>query len=257
MEDVEVKIISKPRLKNTVLIEGLPGIGLVGKLAADHMLDQLNAKKFAEIYSPYLPPQVTIQEDGTIKLVNNELYYWKDKKGVNDILLLLGDFQGITPDSQYRLSEKAIDICTKYGLEKIYTLGGLGTGEIVRKPKVFGAATDAAQVKELKKHGVEFREGGAIYGAAGLLLGLGMIKDIPAACLMGETHGQIIDAKSAEAVLNVLTKILKIDIDMTELAKKAKDTEDQLNKMSRMISEQKRATERQQQIVDETPSYIR
>ena len=255
MQDVEVKILEKPELKNTVLIEGLPGIGLVGKLAADHMLDKLKAKKFAEIYSPFLPPQVSIKEDGTVQLVNNEMYYWKGEK--NDIILLLGDFQGITPDSQYKLSEKAIDVGIEYGLKRIFTLGGLGTGDIVRSPKVFGAASSIEQVEELKKYGVIFRGGGAIFGAAGLLVGLGMLRGIPSACLMGETHGQIIDAKSAEAVLKVLTAILGIEMDMTELAGKARDTEDQMTKMSKMITDQKKAMERQQEFLDETPSYIR
>jgi len=255
MEDVEVRILQKPELKNAILIEGLPGIGLVGKLAADHMLDELKAEKFAELFSPYLPPQVSIQEDGTVKLVNNELYYWKGKK--NDLILLLGDFQGITPDSQYQLSEKAIEVAQKFGLKRIFTLGGLGTGDIVKHPKVFGAATTKEQVEELKKYGVIFRGGGAIFGAAGLLTGLAMLKNIPAACLMGETHGQIIDAKSAEAVLRVLTKILDIEMDMTELAKKARDTEEQMNKMGKMLSDQKKAVERQQEFLDETPSYIR
>jgi hypothetical protein len=255
MQDVEVRMIEKPELKNTVLIEGLPGIGLVGKLAADHMLDKLKAKKFAEIYSPFLPPQVSIKEDGTVQLVNNELYYWKGEK--NDIILLLGDFQGITPDSQYKLSEKAIDIAMQYGLKRIFTLGGLGTGDIVRNPKVFGAASTIAQVEELKKYGVIFRGGGAIFGAAGLIVGLGMLREIPSACLMGETHGQIIDAKSAEAVLKVLANILGIDMDMTELAGKAKETEEQMGKMSKMLTDQKKAMERQQEFLEETPSYIR
>ncbi|MBN2251051.1 MAG: proteasome assembly chaperone family protein [Candidatus Altiarchaeota archaeon] len=255
MEDVQTRILNKPRLKNTILIEGLPGIGLVGKLAADHMLDELKAKKFAEIYSPYLPPQVSIQGDGTIKLVNNELYCWKGRK--NDIILLLGDFQGITPDSQYRLSEKAIEVAQEFNLTRIYTLGGLGTGDIVKIPKVFGAATTKELVEELKQYGVIFRGGGAIFGAAGLLIGLGMLRGIPGACLMGETHGQIIDAKSAESVLKVLTKILEMEIDMTELAKKARETEEQMMRMSKMLSDQKKAVERHQEFIEETPSYIR
>jgi uncharacterized protein (TIGR00162 family) len=255
MENVEVKILKKPKLKNAIMIEGLPGIGLVGKLAADHMLDELNAKKFAEIYSPYLPPQVSIQDDGTIQLVNNELYFWKGKE--NDLILFLGDFQGITPDSQYQISERVIEIGKEFNLSKIFTLGGLGTGNIVKTPKVFGAATDKNLVKELKKYGVIFRGGGAIFGAAGLLIGLGMRKNIPGVCLMGETHGQIIDAKSAEAVLEILTKILGIEMDMTELAKKAKETEEQMSNVSKMLSEQKKAVERQQEFMDETPTYIR
>jgi len=255
MDDVEVRILEKPKLRDTILIEGLPGIGLVGKLAADHMLDELKAKKFAELYSPYLPPQVSIRDDGTIHLVNNELYYWKGKE--NDLILLLGDFQGITPDSQYRISEKTLEIGEKFNLSKIFTLGGLGTGNIVRTPKVFGAATDKNLVKELKKYEVIFKGGGAIFGAAGLLIGLGMQRNIPGACLMGETHGQIIDAKSAEAVLRVLTKVLRIEIDMTELTEKAKETEEQMSRVSKMISEQKKAVERQQEFLEETPTYIR
>ncbi|MEA3255641.1 MAG: proteasome assembly chaperone family protein [Candidatus Altiarchaeota archaeon] len=255
MEYVELKVLKKPKLRNTIMIEGLPGIGLVGKLAVDHMLDELKAKKFAELYSPYLPPQVTIQDDGTIKLANNEFYYWKGEE--NDLILLMGDFQGITPDSQYQLSEKALKVGEEFNLSKIFTLGGLGTGNIVKKPKVFGAATNRDIVNELKKYDVLFRGGGAIFGAAGLLIGLGMQRNIPGACLMGETHGQIIDAKSAEAVLRVLTKILDMEIDMTELAEKARETEEQMSKMSKMLSEQKKSVERQQEFINETPSYIR
>jgi len=58
------------------------------------MLDQIKAKKFAELYSPYLPSQVLILGGGTVKLVNMEFYYWKNKK--RDLIILVGDFQGIT-----------------------------------------------------------------------------------------------------------------------------------------------------------------
>jgi len=108
MDNVSVRILEKPKLKNAILIEGLPGIGLVGKLAADHMLEELKAKKFAELYSPFLPPQVTIKNNGIVELVKINFHYWKGKK--NDLVLLLGDFQGITPDSQYHIAEKVLDV---------------------------------------------------------------------------------------------------------------------------------------------------
>lgn len=250
-----VKILKEPKLKNPILVEGLPGIGLVGKLAADHMLDELKAKKFIEIYSPYLPPQVFIQDDGTIRLVNMEFHYWRGKK--SDLILLTGEFQGITPDSQYQLSEKILDIAERFNVSKIFTLGGLGTGDITTKPRVFGAVTKKELIGELEGSGIVFKGGGAIFGASGLLLGLGLLRGIHGACLMGETHGQIIDAKSAEAVLRVLTRVLGIEIDMTKLAEKAKETEKQIGKVSRVISEQKKALKRQQEFIDETPSYIR
>jgi uncharacterized protein (TIGR00162 family) len=255
MEVTFVKMLEEPALNDPIMIEGLPGIGLVGKLAADHMLDELKATKFIEMYSPFLPPQVFIQDDSTIKLVNMEFHYWRGKK--NDIIFLTGEFQGITPDSQYQLAEKTLDIAEKFKVKKIFTLGGLGTGNITEDPQVFGATTNAAMNEELKKSGVVFRGNGAIFGASGLLLGLGMLRGIDGVCLMGETHGQIIDAKSAKSVLKVLTNILGIEVDMTELAEKAKETEKQIGKVSKAIAEQKRALERQQEFIDEKPTYIR
>ncbi len=253
MDDVIVNMLEKPKLKNPILIEGLPGIGLVGKFAGDHMNDELNGKKFAEIYSVHLPPQVNIQRDSTIKLVNMELFYWKGKK--NDLILLLGEFQGITPEGQHQLAGAVMDIADEFKVQRIYTLGGLGTGNITKTPHVYGAATNKELVEELKKHGVVFRGSGAIFGASGLLLGLGLMRGIEAACLMGETHGQIIDAKSAEAVLAVLTSILGIEVDMTKLAEKAKETEEQMLKVSKMIEDQKKAFDRQ--FPGEQPTYIR
>jgi len=59
MDYVTVKHVAKiPKLKNPILIEGLPGIGNVGKLAVEHLIDSIGATKFAEIYSKDFPPQV-------------------------------------------------------------------------------------------------------------------------------------------------------------------------------------------------------
>ena len=80
MDDIIIEKTEEPKLKNPILIEGLPGVGNVGKLAAEHLIEQLKAKKFADIYSRYFPPQVLVNDDGTIKLVNNELYYFKSRK---------------------------------------------------------------------------------------------------------------------------------------------------------------------------------
>jgi proteasome assembly chaperone (PAC2) family protein len=47
--------VEKP--ENPILIEGLPGIGQVGKLVAEYMIHMLGAEKIGEIHSIYFPPQ--------------------------------------------------------------------------------------------------------------------------------------------------------------------------------------------------------
>jgi len=95
MEDVIVKIERRiPKLRDPVMVAGFPGIGFVGKICVDQMIEDLKPVKFATIYSPYFPPQVIVNFDGTIKVPQNELYYLKNKDGKNDLIIATGDFQG-------------------------------------------------------------------------------------------------------------------------------------------------------------------
>ncbi|RLF30104.1 MAG: proteasome assembly chaperone family protein [Thermoplasmata archaeon] len=230
MKYVTLKYVTKkPKLKNPILIEGLPGIGNVGKLAVEHLIEMIHAKKFAELYSKDFPPQVFINTDGTIKLVNNEFYYWKaKKKNQQDLILLTGDYQGLSAHGQYELVEAILDLAEDLGVRQMFTLGGYGLGHEVKDPKVLFATTDKKFVKKMVKHGAVFKKnepGGGIIGASGLLLGLGKLRGLQGVCFMGETPGYLVDPKSAKAVLKILTRVTNIDIDLSRLEQKAKEIE--------------------------------
>lgn len=229
IKEATVVYLEKPDLKEPILIEGLPGVGNVGKLAAEHLIDEIKAKKFAEIYSYDFPPQVIVNPDGTIRMVKNELYYWK---GEQDLIILTGDYQGLSAKGQYILAEAVLDIAEEFGTKMIFTLGGYGLGVEIEKPRVTGAATDEEIVKMLKEHGVVFRsEDGGIIGASGLLLGLGKLRGMKGACLMGETSGYIVDPNSAREVIKILTDILGIKISFERLDKKAEEVKKITNRI--------------------------
>jgi uncharacterized protein len=244
VDPVELRILGEAKVRRPVFVEGLPGVGNVGKLAAEHLIDELKATKFAEVLSKDFPPQVFVLPNGTVKLVNNEIYYWRGKKkGQRDLILLTGDYQGLSSQGQYEIVDRVLGLLQKHGVKEIYTLGGYGLGRMVPKPGVLGAATDAELVKEMKKHGVAFREdepGGGIVGASGLFLGLGALRGMRGVCLMGETSGYIVDPKSAQAVLEILAKILHVDIKFDRLETKAREMDritQQLREMERKASE--------------------
>jgi uncharacterized protein (TIGR00162 family) len=224
MEDIIAVFKERPKLKDPIFIEGLPGVGNVGKLAAEHLVDQLKAVKFVEMFSKYFPPQVLVTDAGTIRLVSNELYYVLRPHMVNDLIIMTGDYQGLTPEGQYALSDRTLQIIKELGVNRIYTLGGYGLGKMIEKPRVLGAASDLELVDEMKAFGVTFSKGepgSGIVGASGLLLGLGKLYGIRSVCLMGETSGYFVDPKGAQAVLEVLAKILGVTIDFSELEQKA------------------------------------
>jgi hypothetical protein len=240
-------ILKKPKLNNPLVIEGLPGIGNVGKLAVEHLIDSINAIKFAELYSEDFPPQVFINPDGTIELVKNEFYYWNAKKrNQRNLILLTGDYQGLSSHGQYELAEKILDIAEDLGVKEIFTLGGYGLGHEVREPKVLCATTDKFLVKTMKKYGAIFKKnepGGGIVGASGLLLGLGKLRGLQGTCLMGETPGYLVDPKSAKAVLNILMKIINVEVDLSALEKKAKEIEYIAHQLKEMESLSKEKSE--------------
>ena len=230
MEQIMIKYVGKkPKLKNPLFIEGLPGIGNVGKVAVEHLIEMVKATKFAELYSKDFPPQVFINTDGTVKLVNNEFYYCKAKKrNQRDLVLLTGDYQALSAAGQYELAETILDVVESLGVTELFTLGGYGLGYEIDEPQVLFATTDPRMVKDIKKYGAIFKKnepGGGIIGASGLLLGLGKLRGLKGVCFMGETAGYLVDPKSAKAVLKILNKITQLDIDLSQLEKKAKEIE--------------------------------
>jgi len=237
MKETLVFRIKDVDLTDPIMVEGLPGVGHVGKLVADHMVEELHAEKIIEIYSPHFPPQVMVKEDGTIKQVKNEIYARKGENGEPDLLIIIGDYQSATNEGHYELTSIFLDIAESYKVRRIYALGGYGTGQFVDKSWVMGAATSLKLVEEMKEQGVLFQEnepGGGIIGVSGLLLGLGALRGLEVICLMGVTSGYLVDPKAASEVLRVLSAILGIEVGMQALEERAKEMEKIIGKLQEM-----------------------
>jgi uncharacterized protein (TIGR00162 family) len=237
MKETEIIVSEKPKLKNPTLIVGLPGIGHIGRIAVDYMVHQLKAKKFAELYSPFFFPFVIVHED-RIHTLRNEFFYWKNPKG-NDLILLIGDSQTYDPKGHYEIAGKVIDFAKSFGAKEVITIGGFSTGRVTDKPKVFGVVTDDEQSKMLGKLGVELKVSGqigTIVGAAGLLVGLGQLRGMKAYTLLGETSGFpiVTDPNAAEAVLDVIQKVLDVKIDLSKLKEKVEQMHEFIKKVSEL-----------------------
>ncbi len=227
MEEVYIQVVDKVPLRDPILVEGLPGVGNVGKLAADYLKEKIGAKPLATFYAKCFPPQVYVSEEGLIRLVSNDLSYVRSPaSGGRDLLILGGDYQGMSPEGQYELTERELDFCHKLGTREVYTLAGFAQGHVVEKPRVLGAATSMKLVEAMKRYGVVFSRndpGGGLIGASGLFLGLGRLFGMEGVCLMGETSGYFVDPRSAEAILKVLTQVLGLSVDFADLEAKAKE----------------------------------
>ena len=244
MEDISVTFFregSPEEIGAPVLIEGLPGIGQVGKLVAEYMIEILGAERIAEINSIFFPPQVLIDRDGVTRLARNEIYLYSGEG--KRLLFLVGDFQSTSGEGHYLLADEYLHIAEELGVRRIYTLGGFGIGRLVDQPRVMGAVNMPEIRCEIEDAGAVFTRdepGGGIVGAAGLLLGLGALRGIEGVCLMGETSGYLVDPKSAAGVLEVLTTLVGVRVDPTRLMERASEMEQVI---AAMVEDQERQGE--------------
>ena len=240
MKETYIKEFLQIQPNNPVLIEGLPGLGLVGKIALRYLIKQLKPIKFAYLYSPHFPYFVLVNKKGNVRLLRGAFYYHKNPDG-NDLILFTGDSQSQTIEGQYEIANRMLDFSEKYGVKTIATIGGYRM-EPKEKPRVFIAATNHVLLEQaLAAGGILSKAGSPIVGTAGLILGLSKFKKIDALCLLGETRGYLPDPMSSKSVLEVLKETFHFNLDLKGLDEEIVKSESMIAKLQKI--EEKRALE--------------
>lgn len=250
---VKEKVQIKP--KNPILIEGLPGLGMVGRIATRYLVKQLKAEKFAVLYSPHFPYYVVVNKKGNVRLLRGEFHYWKNPSG-NDVILFTGDSQAQTIEGQYEIAEAILNFAEKHQAKTIITLGGYRK-EAEEMPNVVATATDAETLnKAIEAEASHSPPGNPIVGTAGLLVGMAKFKGISALCLLGETRGYLPDPKAAKSLLMVLQKLLKITVDLDGLDKEIVKSEKILEKMRQIEERREKYAEKMRKGEEGKTTYI-
>jgi len=227
----EIKKIKSGALKNPIMIEGLPGIGNVGKIVMDFLIEKTKASKIMQFFSYDLPNSVFISHNNLVDLPKLELFHKKIKN--QDFLFLTGDVQPVTERASYEFCELIVDYFKKNKGNHIITLGGIGLNEIPDKPIVYLTGNSKKIVNkyqnlklETKIYGVV----GPILGVSGLLLGMSQKKGIPAISMLAETFGHPIylGLKGAREILQRLNKKFDFKISFADLEKEIKSMDNQI-----------------------------
>jgi hypothetical protein len=195
---IRLEYLHKPKLKQPVMIAGLPGIANVGKLAIEFLIHQLRARKFLEFHSEHLP-EWAIPDAGEIRTLSLDFFHARPDGMKRDLILLTGDAQAATPRGQYALTGEILNIAEGHGVTTVATMAAyvLSVHEIRMKP-VVAAVSSARLAKLLAEKGV------------------------------GMLNSGLIDPKASGAVLRALGSITGFSIDTTELTKHAEELKSRL-----------------------------
>lgn len=206
MDKPYLRQVSKPTLKKPIFVQGLPGFGNVGKIAAHLLVKFSGAKPFAELYSPSFPDYITANSKGICRLPRYEFYAANTEK--NDFIVMSGDTQPSFDDvvSHYKLCDEVLNFIEKQNCSFIVTLGGVPITE--EKKQVYVAATSPRLALEFMEKGAVIYSKGKIVGATGLMLALAKERNLEGISLLGPTNGFQADRGAGFAVFKFLMKAL-------------------------------------------------
>jgi uncharacterized protein (TIGR00162 family) len=241
-----IEIYEKPKLNDPVLIEGLPGIGFVANIAALHLIRELKAKRFAEIVSASFQDFAVTTEDGGASSPINELYYCKREDGGRDLIIWYGNTQALTTSGQYELVGKVLDIAQELGCRFVISIGGFKKDDVQNVPGVYSAATDLKTMKEALDLGTKVMVG-HIFGIAGILIGLGKLRDLKGFAVLVDTLGMYPDANATRYALTTIGKYLNLDVNLAKVDVTAEQTKKALESFGLIkdIAEEKKKEEQQ------------
>jgi len=206
MEKPYFREMFSPVLEDPIFVEGLPGFGNVGKIAAYLLIKFCSAKPFAELYSPSFPDYVSVDSKGICCLPRYEFHAATMEK--NDFVIMTGDTQPSLDDvvAHYGVCGEILDFVERCGCKFIVTIGGVPVSE--DKAQVYVAATSPRLAAEFMEKGAVIYSKGRIMGATGLMLALAKERGLEGICLLGTTIGLEADRGAGFSVFKFLMKAL-------------------------------------------------
>ncbi len=235
-----VSYYARPKLDSPSMLAVWPGIGNVAVIVANYLRKQLDFKRLAEIEpSHFFNPIGVVVKDNLVEepqFPQSKFYYWKNKKGASDLILFIGEDQPVTQN--YELANAVLDVGLKFQVKRVYTCAAALTHiHHTERPRVWGVGTNRNLTKELRQF--DLIQGGnlQIAGLNGLMLGVAKERKLEGICLLGEVPmyaTRVQNPMAALSVLEALTMILNIKIDMSEMEELAAETQE---KMKQMVAE--------------------
>ena len=237
----EVKIIEKERIStNAVMLFGFPDVGLVGVIAAAHLISELKLDEVAFLDSELLPPLIVLHEGlphSSIRVFGN-----------NEVLLAVSETP-VSADVIYPIMNALIDWGKSKNVKMMISLSGIPIEQRqdAEKLEVFAAASSPEMLKMVQDKGVEVLKEGYMVGPQAIMLQRCANMGTPALTLLAQCFLNYPDPEAATEVLKGLEKVTGIKVDTSKLLEKGEEirlrARDVMKRTQQELSKMKKAQE--------------
>jgi uncharacterized protein len=225
---ITIRNIAKHKLKDAVLIDGFPGVGLVGTIVANFLINTLKLEQIGVIDS-YKFPAISVIKDGE---PHNPMRLYSGEQICNDgtcnqVAVCVSEF---TPPAEITkdLVNSLMDWAENNGCTKIISAEGFSTGPKAdgEKNDVYGVASSSGARIWIKDAKVKPFTYGTVGGITGSLLNEGKVRKLNVLGLLAEVTEDAPDAMAAANVIKAIDELLlAIELDPEPLLKEAQNLE--------------------------------
>ncbi|MFX1295764.1 MAG: PAC2 family protein [Promethearchaeota archaeon] len=214
---IKLKELSEiPDLRSPLVLVGMPGIALVGKLAILTTINSLKCDLYAELYYHDFPPHVIINQ-AKINMPKIVIYTKKLPENEHDLIVITGDYQPTSSLGIYALSDYICKLCQKFNTHLIVSMGAFVPESMGDKRKVYISSTQQKWIDfflESSTKSTVILKGGYISGANGIIPAWSAIHyDIPGVCILADTMPLLqIDPTASKELTRVLNDLFKLEI---------------------------------------------
>jgi uncharacterized protein len=213
----EVKIIERNKVPSgATLIFGFPDVGLVGVIAASHLIDELNLTEVAYVDSELLPPLIVLHEG----LPHSSIRILGDDK-----LVLAISEAPIPVDMVYPVMNALIEWARSKNVKMMISLGGIPMQDRqdATELKAFAAASTPEALKIAQDKDVETLTEGYMIGPQAIMLQRAANDGTPALALLAQCFPNYPDPEAAAEVLKGLGKITGLKVNVAKLLEKGEE----------------------------------
>ncbi len=237
---IEFHMTANPRLRSPILIEGFPGLGLVGTISASYLVEKLKMEPLGYITGDQFPPLAAVHNKRP--LFPARMYYSSE----HNIIVFLSEFV-IPIGTVNELSEKIYEFAQKKKVKKIISLGGIAIKGAQDTVYTISSLPELSEQLE-KMPNIELIKEGATTGVTGMLLARGAIDKYPVISLLAESQQGYMDPRAAAMVIEALKAIIKVDIDTSTLEHEAKKID---SKVKEIVNKAKSAHSQYKKVENE------
>ncbi|QFU83629.1 proteasome assembly chaperone family protein [Natronorubrum aibiense] len=219
----------EPDLEEPTLVEGFPGVGLVGKIATDYLIDQLEMRYYASVDCEGLP-RIGVYRSGDRTARPPVRLYVSDER---DLLALQSDVP-IVAAAVNNVADCVTQWVVDHDATPLY-LSGL-PAERETKPDLYGIATGSVG-ETLATHGISPPpEDGVITGPTGALINRAAHREHDSYGIVVECSPQFPDPEAASVLLEeAVAPIADISIDTDELLERDAEIKEQREQFAQQM----------------------